>query len=115
MKKVNFPQFVDRARLVFIFEMDIGIVGMATVIVTLWIFSKFLSMLIAPPLAFFCAYKMIKFYEIAKYEMSPGFIRHVMYRVGLYKPKKDFKKYPELERREDENFYPSGYISKFTD
>ena len=115
MKKVNFPQYIDRAKMVFIFELDMGIVGVLSVITVLWIFSKFLSMLIAIPLSFYIAYKTIKFYEIAKYEMSPGFIRHVIYRVGLYKPKKDFKKYPELKFRDNEDFYPSGYISRFTD
>lgn len=115
MKKVNFPQFIDRAKLFFIFEMDMMAVGFGSVVVLLWLVSKVFSMLISVPITFYLAYKIIKFYETAKYEMSPGFIRHVMYRVGLQKPKKDFKKYPELKKRDNVNFYPSGYISDFSD
>jgi type IV conjugative transfer system protein TraL len=115
MKKVNFPQYIDRTRLIFIFELEFFLLAIFSFVFEVWVFSKILNMMISIFLSLYVTYKVLKFYQIAKYEMSPGFIRHVMYRVGLYKPKKDFRKYPELKRRDDPDFYPSGYISEFSD
>ena len=63
----------------------------------------------------YIAYVSINNYSIAKYEKAPGFIQHFFYNIGLYKIKKDFRKYPELEKRDNKNFYPSGYIRHFRD
>lgn len=115
MRKVKFPQYIDRARMIFVFESDMVLVFSGSTILLLWIFSKVFSLLLVVPFAFYAGWNLMKLYNKARYEMSPGFIRHFFYRVGLFKPKQDFEKYPELKSRDDENFYPSGYISDFSD
>lgn len=112
-RKVQFPQFLKRARLMFVFEMDMFVVVFFSALIALWIFSKFLKMIIAIPLSFYLAYKLMLLYNKARYEMSPGFILHFLYSKGLYKPKEDFEKYPELKTRG--KFFPSGYVTDFRD
>lgn len=115
MRKVRFPQFLNRSRLLFIFEIDLLIIVFGSALVMLWVFSKFLKMFIAIPVSFYIAYKIMLWYKKAKYELSPGFIRHFLYSKGIYKPKKDFEKYPELKKRDSKNFFPSGYVREFRD
>jgi hypothetical protein len=115
MRKVKFPQFIDRAPLLFIFELDMMLVMFGSTILILWALSKVATMIIAIPVSFYLGFKAMTLFEIAKYEMSPGFIKHFFYKVGLYKPALDFEKYPELRYRDNKEFYPSGYITDFTD
>lgn len=115
MKKIKFPQFIDRSRLLFIFEMDMMLVMFGGSIFFIWIFSKILLMVVAVPLSFYLGFKLMKLYEVAKYEKAPGFIRHFFYKKGILKPKIDFEKYPELKKRDNPNFYPPGYITHFSD
>ena len=113
--QVNFPQFIDRGRLIFIIEIDMLLVFGGGTMSVLWMLSRVLSQLLAVPLAFYIGWKIMTWYNIAKYEKSPGFVRHFFYHTGIYKPKKDFRKYPELLTRDNEDFYPSGYIRDFRD
>jgi ribosome-binding factor A len=86
-----------------------------TAIAVLWVLSKVFMMIFAIPISFYLGFKAMQVFEIAKYEKAPGFIRHFLYKNGIMKPKKDFEEYPELHFRDDEDFYPSGYIREFTD
>lgn len=115
MKKVNFPQFINRSRLFFIFEIDMILIFFSTFLSILWVISKFFPYVIAIPISVYLAYVIMDNYNIAKYEKAPGFIQHYFYNIGLFKIKKNFRKYPELEIRDNKNFYPSGYIRNFRD
>ncbi len=113
--KVEFPQYINRSRLFFIFEIDIILIWASVLLGVFWIFSKAIPVFIALPAAIFVSFQSIKLYSEAKYEKAPGFIRHFFYNLGMYKIKLNDEKYEELKERDDKSFYPSGYIRDFRD
>ena len=113
--QVNFPRYIDRSRLFFIFEIDMLFVFAGSSMGIMWILSRLLTLVLAIPFAFYMGYKIMKFFNVLKYEKSPGFIRHFFYNIGAYKPTFKPSEYPELEKRDNPDFFPSGYIKNFRD
>jgi hypothetical protein len=113
--KVEFPQFINRSKLFFIFEMDMIVIWASVLLGVFWIFSKALPIYISLPIGIIASFKAVKLYSDAKYEKAPGFIRHFFYNLGMYKIDLDEEKYEELKDRDDKSFYPSGYIRDFRD
>lgn len=113
--KVEFPQYINRSRLLFIFEMDMIIILISVFIGIFWILSKAFPTYISLPLSIYFAYRTIKLYAKAKYVKAPGFIRHFFYNLGMYKIDLDEDVYEELKYRDSKTFYPSGYVRNFRD
>lgn len=113
--KVEFPQYINRSRLLFIFEIDIIITIISVFLGVFWILSKALPSYISLPFSIYIAFKAVKQYSKAKYEKAPGFIRHFFYNYGMYKINLDEEVYEELKYRDSKTFYPSGYVRNFRD
>lgn len=113
--KVEFPQYINRSRLFFIFEIDMILLWASVLLGFFWIFSKAFPVFLALPAGIVLSFQAVKLYSEAKYEKAPGFIRHFFYNLGMYKIKLDEEKYEELLDRDDKSFYPSGYIRDFRD
>lgn len=113
--KVEFPEFIDRARLFFIFEMDFLAVFFGSLLMNFWLLGKVMMSIFAIIVAIVASSYILQLYIKAKYEKAPGFIRHYFYNLGIFKIKMNEEKYPELKFRDSKNFYPSGFIRDFRD
>jgi len=108
--RVFFPKYINRNRLFYKLEYDEWLVIGGTFFFFFYLLGFFLSfnILIAIGISFFVTKKIAKLYTEDFKELSPGFLNHFFYDLGLsgQKTKKNIK---------EEVSFPFGYETKFKD
>ena len=119
MKRIPFPRYIDRTKMVGMFEIDEFFFIFFTLIAAI-IIGFVIGMNVAAAMAsglfggFFIAGGM----RTIKRKYAEGFLFHMAYRKGLYHPVKDDKamivKHPEVVKKKLK-LVPSGYVHVLVD
>lgn len=114
MRRVPFPRYIDRTRMVGIFEMDEFFALLAVIIIMLIVgFAVALNVALAMLIGLVIGGLLAAFMRSIKRNYAEGFIFHMMYRRGIYHPVLDDKmvsaKHPEVARNKLK-LLPSGFV-----
>lgn len=114
MRRVPFPRYIDRIRMVGIFEMDEFFVLLGVLVIMLIIgFSIALNVALTMLIGLIVGGSVAAIMRAVKRNYAEGFIFHMLYRRGVYHPVMDDKtmlaKHPEITRNKLK-LLPAGFI-----
>lgn len=114
-KRINFLRFLSRPRLILIYEMDMVMIVLSTLISTYVIMNSLglpLPLIIA--LSFVSAYFAKKILdEVREGNELRGSIKHFLFSIDILKPRLDAKIYPELARMDSIRHIPYATEGEF--
>lgn len=115
-KKVNFPKYINRPKIFFIFELDILAVAIFSFILAyaMMMFAGF-NIGIIMIFSMLFAYLSVRLTIYFKAKTAKGALFHLLYSKGVWVPKIDEDRHQDIIELGSKNFLPKGWEHEFAD